>query len=119
MPETKRLAEEANRMGQAAQEQANRVGQEFQKAAESGFEAASRSFGEVNRGFQAIATEMTDYSKKTLEDVFHAWEQLLRARSFGEAVDIQTRYAQQAYDTHVAEMSKLTELYRDLTRQRF
>jgi hypothetical protein len=31
MPETKRMAEEANRMGQEAQQQAKRVGQEFQK----------------------------------------------------------------------------------------
>jgi DNA anti-recombination protein RmuC len=46
MPETKRVAEEANRMGQEAQEQAKRVGQEFQRAAERGFEAASRSFAE-------------------------------------------------------------------------
>ena len=43
MPETRRMAEEANRMGQEAQEQARRVGQEFQKAAEGGLEAASRS----------------------------------------------------------------------------
>ena len=43
MPETKRMAEEANRMGQEAQERAQRVGHEFQKAAEGGFEAASRS----------------------------------------------------------------------------
>lgn len=38
MPETKRMAEEANRMGQEAQQQAKRVGQEFQKAAEGGVE---------------------------------------------------------------------------------
>ena len=33
MPETRKMAQEANRMGQEAQEQAKRVGQEFQKAA--------------------------------------------------------------------------------------
>ena len=37
MPETKRMAEEANRMGQEAQEQAKRIGQEFQRAAEGDF----------------------------------------------------------------------------------
>ena len=79
MPETKRMAEEANRMGQEAQEQAKRVGQEFQRAAERGFEAASRSFAEINRNFQAIATEMTDFSKRRLDDVLQSWEQLLRA----------------------------------------
>ncbi len=116
MQETKRMTEEAKRMGQETQERAKRVGEQSHEALRGGFEAASQSFGEVNKSFQALAGQMTEYSKRTLEDVFQAWEQLLRARSFGEIVDIQTRYAQKAYDTHVAEMSKLTELYRDLTR---
>jgi len=38
-----------------AQEQAERVGREYQKAAEVGFETASHSLGEINRGLQAIA----------------------------------------------------------------
>src|SRR4029450_5609089 len=61
MPETKRMAEEANRMGEEVRDRAQRVGHEFQKAAEGGFEAASRSLSEVNRGFQAMAAEMTDF----------------------------------------------------------
>ena len=116
MPETRRMAQEANRMGQEAQEQAKRVGQEFQKAAEGGFEAASRSLGEVNKGFQALATEMTDFSKSRFEDVVHAWEQLLRARSFGDVVDVQTRYAQKAYDAYMSEMSKIGEMYIGMMR---
>jgi hypothetical protein len=110
------MAEEANKMGQEVQERAMRVGQEFQKAAEGGFEAASRSFGEVNRGFQAIGAEMTDFSKRRWEDILHAWEQLLRARSFGDVVEVQTRYAQRAYDAYMSEMSKLGEMYIDTTR---
>src|SRR6266508_371679 len=111
MPETKRIAEEANRIGQEAQERAQRVGHEFQKAAEGDFEAASRSFGEVNRGFQAMAAEMTDFSKRRMEDVLQAWQQLLRARHFGDVVEVQTRYAQRAYDAYTSEMSKLGEMY--------
>ena len=53
-----------------AQEQAERVGREYQKVAEVGFETASHSLGEINRGFQAIAAEMTDFSKRRLEDAF-------------------------------------------------
>ena len=116
MPETRRMAEEANRLGQDAQQQARRVGQEFQDAAQGGFEAASGSFSEINRGFQAIAAEMTDFSKKRLEDVIHAWEQLLRARSFPDVVEVQTRYAQRAYDDYMSEMSKLGEMYLDTAR---
>ena len=111
MPETKRMAEEANRMGQESQEQAKRIGQEFQRGTERGFEAASRSFAEINRNFQAIATEMTDFSKRRLDDVLQSWEQLLRARSLPDVVEVQTRYAQKAYDAYVSEFSKLGEMY--------
>ena len=71
-------------MAQEAQEQAKTVGQEYQSAVASGFEAASRSFANINSGFQAIATEMTDFSRRRFEDVLQSWEQLLRARSFGD-----------------------------------
>ena len=92
------------------------MGQEFQKAAQGGFEAASRSLGEVNKGFQALATEMTDFLKNRFDDVVHAWEQLLRSRSFGDVVDVQTQYAQKAYDAYMSEMSKLGEMYIDMMR---
>ena len=111
MPKAERMAEEATRMGHEVQEQAQKVGREFQNAAGQGFEAASRSFGEVNRGFQAMAAEMTDFSKRRMEDVLQAWQQLLRARHFGDVVEVQTRYAQRAYDAYTSEMSKLGEMY--------
>ena len=85
------------------------VGHDYQKAMESGFEVASRSIGEVNRGLQAIAAEMTVFSKKRFEDIFQSWEQLLRARSFGDVVDAQARYAQRAYDAYTSEMSTFSE----------
>ena len=58
-----------------------------------------------------MAAEMTDFSKRRWEDVLQAWEQLLRARHFGDVVDVQTRYAQRAYDAYISEMSKLGEMY--------
>jgi hypothetical protein len=118
--ESKRIGEEAaaqaRKFGQATQEQVIKAGQHYQQAAQSGFEAPNRSLGEVNRGFQALAAEMAEYSKKTFEDLLEAWEQLLRARSLGDIVDIQVRYAQRTYDTHAAEMSKLAELNSDIAR---
>ena len=59
---------------------------------------------------------MTGLSKKSFEDVFQAWDELLRARSFEEMFDIQTQYVRKAHDTYVSEMSKLGELYLDTTR---
>ena len=62
--------------------------EEFQKVGKDGFDAAVKSFGEVNKGFQAIAAEVTDYSKKAFEDGTRAFEQLIGAKSVEQAVEI-------------------------------
>jgi hypothetical protein len=64
-------------MGKAMQARAQKFGREYEKAAENGFEAASRSFGEANRGFQALAAEMMSYSKEAFDDAVRTWEQLI------------------------------------------
>jgi hypothetical protein len=107
---------ETNRLGKEIQEGAERFGLEYQKAAERGFDAVSRSFSEANKGFQVLTSEMTDFSKKRFEDVFRAWEQLLRARSFPDVVQVQTLYAQKAHEAYTSEMSKLGEMYMGVVR---
>jgi len=93
--------------------------EEFQKVGKDGFDATVRSYGEVNKGFQAIAAEITDYSKKAFEDSTRAFEQLIGAKSIEQAVDIQSQYAKKAYDTYVAEMSKLGEMYVGLAKDAY
>ena len=96
MQDTKRMADEANRMGQ-----------QYQERVQSGFEAASRSFTEANKGFQALAAEMMEYSKAAFDDASRTWEQLIGVRSLEQAVQIQSDYAKRVYDNHIAELSKL------------
>ncbi len=96
-----------------------KVGDEFQKAGKDGFEAAVRSFGEVNKGLQAIAAKFTDYSKKSFEDGTRAFEQLIGAKSVEQAIEIQSQFAKKAYDTYIAEMSKLGEMYVGLVREAY
>ena len=108
--------QQATKFGQEVEGQAKRVGEQFQQASQRGFDAANLSLNEVSLGFQALAAEMTDYSKRTLDDVFRTWEQLLRARTVEDFIEIQTRYAQKAYEAHTKEMSKLTELCLSVTR---
>jgi phasin family protein len=93
--------------------------EEFQKAGKDGFDAAVRSFGEMNKGFQAIAAEVTDYSKKAFEDGTRAFEQLIGAKSIEQAIEIQSQYAKKAYDNYVAEMSKLGEMYVGLAKDAY
>jgi hypothetical protein len=84
---------EANRLGEEIQEGAQKYGREFQKAAETGAEAASRSFMEANKGFQALAAEMMQYSKAAFDDAIRTWEKLIGVRSLEQAVQIQSDYA--------------------------
>jgi phasin family protein len=93
--------------------------EEFQKVGKDGFDAAVRSFGEFNKGFQAIAAEVTDYSKKAFEDSTRAFEQLIGAKSVEQAIEIQSQYAKKAYDAYVAEMSKLGEMYVGLAKDAY
>jgi hypothetical protein len=110
MSDAKRMADEAKRMGEEVQGQAQRVGREYQKAAETGLDAASRSFGEANKGFQALAAEMMNYSKSAFDDAIRTWEQLIGVKSLEQAIQIQSDYAKRVYENHMAELKKLGEM---------
>jgi hypothetical protein len=92
---------------------------EVQKAGKDGFDAIVSSFGEANKGLQAIAAEITAYSKRSFEDSTRAFEQLLGAKSFEQVIQIQSEYVRMVYEAHVAELSKLGEMYAGLTRNAY
>jgi hypothetical protein len=110
MAETRRMADEAKRFREEVQEGAQRFGREYQKAAETGFEAASRSFSEANKGFQALAAEMMNYSKAAFDDGIRMWGEVIGVRSLEQAIQIQSDYAKRVYENHMAELSKLGEM---------
>lgn len=93
--------------------------QEFQKAGQEKFDTAVKNFGEVNKGFQAIASEVTDYSKKAFEEGTAAFEQLMGVKSVEQAIEIQTSFAKKAYDDYVSQASKLGEMYANLTKDAY
>ena len=95
----------------------NQKRKQVAREATSGLNAASRSVGEFNNGFREIADEMNEYSIRSLENVFRAWQQFLDARPLRQVVEHQTRFAQNAYDAYVTEFSKLGDLYISLTRR--
>ena len=100
-------------------EELKSIGEDYQKLSKDGFDAAVRSFAEVNKGFQALAAEVTDYSKKAFDDGMRAWEQLLGVKTVEQAFEIQSQYARMAYEAYVAELSKLGEMYAGLTRNAY
>lgn len=90
--------------------------EEFQKIGKDNMELAMKSVGEFNKGFQAIATEITDYSRKAFEDGAQTFEKLAGAKSVEQAVEIQTEYAKKSYEGFVSQASKLSEMYVELAR---
>jgi phasin family protein len=92
---------------------------ESQRLSKEGFDATLRSYGELNKGFQAITAQVTDYSKKAFEDASRAFEQLVGSKSIEQAIEIQTQYAKKAYDTWVAEASKVSEIYVGMARDAY
>ena len=97
-----------------------RIERLYEDVATTGLKATSRSVGDFEGGFQQIAHEMNAYSVRSLEHVFHAWEQFLDPGPFRQVVELQARYAQNAqnaYETYVDEISRLGDLYLDVTRR--
>ena len=89
---------------------------EFQNMGKNNYDAIVRSYGELNKGLQAIATRWTTYSKQSFEDATRAFEQLVGAKSLEQAIEIQSQYAKKAYDSWVAEASTLGQMYTDMAR---
>jgi hypothetical protein len=100
-------------------EPSQKATEEFQKMGKDNYDAVLRSYAELNKGFQAIGARVTDYSKRAFEDATRAFEQLIGAKSFEHAIEIQSQYAKKAYDTWVAEASKLGEMYAAVARDAY
>jgi hypothetical protein len=120
MRRTKRASRKRSHSTKEAQARPARIERLYQDAATTGLKATSRSVGDFNDGFRQIADEMNSYSVRSFEQVFHVWEQFLDAGPFRQVVELQTRYAQNAqnaYEAYVDEVSRLGDLYLDVTRR--
>jgi phasin family protein len=100
-------------------EGSQQVREQFQRLGKNGFDAALRSYSEAHKGFQTIATTIIDLSKKSFEEATRAFKQLVGAQSIEQVVEIQSQYVQKAFDTYVAEMSKLTDIYVSTARDAY
>jgi phasin family protein len=92
---------------------------DFQKLGKENMDVAMKQFGTVSKGWQAIATEFADYSKKSFEEGSATLEKLIGAKSLEKAIEVQSDYAKSSYESFVAEATKLGELYADLAKETY
>jgi phasin family protein len=93
--------------------------EDMQKFGKEGMEMAMSSFGAWSKSAQAIATEIVDYSKKSVEESTAAWERLLGAKTPEKAMEVQTAFLKSSYEDFIAEATKLSELYVDLAKETY
>jgi phasin family protein len=91
--------------------------EDMQKFGKDSMAMAMSSLGTFSKSAQAIAVEVVDYSKKSVEGSAAAWEKLLGAKSLETAMAVQSEYLKSSYEDFVAEATKLGELYVDLAKE--
>ena len=93
--------------------------EDIQKFGKDNVDTCMKQFGSVSKGWQAIATEFADYSKKSFEDGSAALEKLFGAKSLEKAIEVQSEYVKTSYEGFVAQATKLGELYTDLAKETY
>lgn len=91
----------------------------LQKVSKDNVDAALKSFGAVTKGVQAIAAEMSDYSKRSLEQNGAVVERLFAAKSLDKVIEVQADFVKSSYEGFVAQATKLGELYTGLVKEAY
>jgi hypothetical protein len=93
--------------------------EDMQKFGKEQYDAATAATSSIAKVLQAIATETADYSKRSLESGSAFVEQLLGAKSYDNAIQIQSEYWKTSYAGFIAQATKLGELYSNLAKETF
>ena len=91
----------------------------IQKFGKDQIEATTAATAELTKGLQTIATEATDYSKKSMASSKEHMEKLMAVKKLDEAMTLQTDFAKSAYEGFVAQLTKMTELYTSVAKEAF
>ena len=93
--------------------------EDMQSMNKEGLEAAAASTAALTKGYQAVAQEYADFSKKSFEKSAAVWEKAVALKSFDKVVEVQQTFAKESFDAAVAEFTKLGEMYVDAAKNAF
>jgi hypothetical protein len=78
-----------------------------------------KSYSAATKGFQAIATETAEYSKKAYEANVAHLEALMGVKSLEAAIELNTSFAKSSIEGYLAELNKIGEMYSDIAKQTY
>jgi phasin family protein len=90
--------------------------EEANKKSKEAMDTALKGYSESAKGFQAIAAETAEYSKKSFQDAVAHIETLAGAKSFETVFELQSNFVKSSYENFIAEATKLGEMYADLAK---
>jgi hypothetical protein len=88
----------------------------FQNLGKGNFDVALKSADAVSKGFQAIATEAADYSRRSLDAGSTALEKLTSAKSMETITAVQSEYVRSAYEGYVGQVAKVGEIFAEMAK---
>ena len=91
--------------------------EDMQNVSKEQLEHAATAAASLTRGFQAIATEATDYAKRSLEQTSAYIKKLMGVKSLENALEIQSDFAKSQLEGFVAQANKMSELYKELAQE--
>ena len=91
--------------------------EDIQNVSEEHLEHGVTTATSLTRGFQAIATEATDYSKRSLEHTSSYIKKLMGVKSLEAALEIQSEFAKSQLEGFVAQATKMSELYKEFAQE--
>ena len=91
----------------------------LQKQGQESFDAAMKAATLVSKGFQDLASETADYSRKSFEATSAAAEKLMSTKSLEKAFEVQTDFAKASYEAFVAQANKVGAIYADIAKEAY
>jgi len=93
--------------------------EDFQAMSKEGTEAVSASAAVWAKGFQTVATEVTENATKAFEGSSAAAEKAIAAKSVDKAFEIQTKFAKDSMEAYVNGLNRIGEIYAETARQAY
>lgn len=131
----KHTADRMRDMAEDAKNSAENIAQEGAAAFKNGFEKAVKGYDQVlgfgkdtveaylkaanaaGKGVETLHNEMYHFSKQSVEETVAATKAVLGARSVHEAIEIQSDFARNSFDTYVGQMNRFNEIMLSTTKE--
>ncbi len=90
---------------------------EIQKAGKDNMDAAVKAVSLMTKNAQTVATENTDFAKKTYEAGAAHVEKLLAVKAVDKAIELNTDFVKSSYEAFVAQATKVSTMYSDMVKE--